>query len=158
MWQPDDGGGGGSSESRNWRNSSRSIIESLTARRRSTTRKCSSSVVVVALVASLHAVAAVIVFVWTAASRDGSASVMLSTTSLQQPAGERKPQITLSRIDDDGHANTKKKIGVYVYENISELDFTPLIQCYRDRFGGASPWQDERADMVQDMGEIWMHR
>ena len=48
------------------------------------------------------------------------------------------------------------RVSVYVYDDPA-LDFSDLIDCYRERHG-KSPWQDERVDMAQDMGEIWLHR
>ena len=33
-----------------------------------------------------------------------------------------------------------------------------MIRCYREQHDGVAPWQDERADMAQDMGEIWLHQ
>ncbi|CAM9446786.1 unnamed protein product, partial [Ascophyllum nodosum] len=52
--------------------------------------------------------------------------------------------------------NEASRVNVYVYDD-SALDFSDLIDCYRERHD-KSPWQDERADMAQDMGEIWLHR
>ena len=49
-------------------------------------------------------------------------------------------------------------VRVYVYEDVPALDHTKLVWCYRSRHGGVPPWQDEHADMAQDMGEIWLHR
>ncbi|CAN0490821.1 unnamed protein product, partial [Scytosiphon promiscuus] len=49
------------------------------------------------------------------------------------------------------------RVNVYVYED-PVFDNTALIQCYRDKYEGVDPWQDERADMAQDMGEIWLHQ
>ena len=48
------------------------------------------------------------------------------------------------------------RVNVYVYDDPA-LDFSDVIDCYREKYG-ESPWQDERADMAQDMGEIWLHR
>ncbi|CAN0189359.1 unnamed protein product [Ascophyllum nodosum] len=48
------------------------------------------------------------------------------------------------------------RVNVYIYDDPA-LDFSDLIDCYRERYG-KSPWQDERADTAQDMGEIWLHR
>lgn len=50
------------------------------------------------------------------------------------------------------------RVSVYVYDGVPELDHSALIQCYRDQSGGVPPWQDEKADLAQDMGEIWLHR
>lgn len=50
------------------------------------------------------------------------------------------------------------RVAVYVYDGIPELDHSDLVECYRETNGGVSPWQDEQADMAQDMGEIWLHR
>ncbi|CAN0493526.1 unnamed protein product, partial [Laminaria digitata] len=49
------------------------------------------------------------------------------------------------------------RVNVYIYED-PVFDNAALIQCYRDEYEGVAPWQDERADMAQDMGEIWLHR
>lgn len=49
------------------------------------------------------------------------------------------------------------RVAIFVYEGVPELDHVELVQCYRD-VHGVGPWQDERHDMAQDMGEIWMHR
>ena len=49
------------------------------------------------------------------------------------------------------------RVNVYVYED-PVFDHTALIQCYRDRHEGVAPWQDERKDMAQDMGEVWLHQ
>lgn len=49
-------------------------------------------------------------------------------------------------------------VRVYIYEDVPSLDHSNLVECYRNRHGGVPPWQDERADMAQDMGEIWLHR
>lgn len=49
------------------------------------------------------------------------------------------------------------QVKVYVYDD-PVFDQTDLIQCYREKKNGISPWQDEQADMVQDMGEIWLHQ
>ena len=57
----------------------------------------------------------------------------------------------LSKLLDEA-----SRVNVYVYDDPA-LDFSDLIDCYRERYG-ESPWQDERADMAQDMGEIWLHR
>lgn len=58
----------------------------------------------------------------------------------------------LLQVDDANPA-----IKVYVYDD-PVFDHTAVIQCYRDAHGGVAPWQDERADMAQDMGEIWLHQ
>ncbi|CAM9890366.1 unnamed protein product [Scytosiphon promiscuus] len=50
------------------------------------------------------------------------------------------------------------RVAVYVYDGIPELDHSDLVECYREKNGGVAPWQDEQADMAQDMGEIWLHR
>ncbi|CAM9890300.1 unnamed protein product, partial [Scytosiphon promiscuus] len=50
------------------------------------------------------------------------------------------------------------RVAVYVYDGIPELDHSDLVECYREENGGVAPWQDEQADMAQDMGEIWLHR
>lgn len=49
------------------------------------------------------------------------------------------------------------RVSVYVYDD-PVFDHTALIQCYRDHHSGVPPWQDERTDMAQDMGEIWLHQ
>ena len=49
------------------------------------------------------------------------------------------------------------RVNVYVYDSPAFRQ-ADLIQCYRDRHDGLPPWQDERRDMAQDMGEIWLHR
>ena len=49
------------------------------------------------------------------------------------------------------------RVNVYIYED-PVFDHTALIRCYRERHDGVSQWQDERADMAQDMGEIWLHQ
>lgn len=50
------------------------------------------------------------------------------------------------------------RVSVYVYDGVPELDFSGLIGCHRDGNHGVPPWQDERSDVAQDMGEIWLHR
>ncbi|CAM9220616.1 unnamed protein product, partial [Hapterophycus canaliculatus] len=49
------------------------------------------------------------------------------------------------------------RVAVYVYEDIPELDHSDLVECYQEN-SRVAPWQDEQADMAQDMGEIWLHR
>ena len=61
----------------------------------------------------------------------------------------------MEETQDPGSAH---KVSVYVYNGVPELDYSGLIGCYRERHDGVSPWQDERADMAQNMGEIWVHR
>ena len=63
------------------------------------------------------------------------------------------PQLQQQQQQVDGAGRVK----VYVYED-PVFDNTALIQCYRNRYKGVAPWQDERADMAQDMGEIWIHQ
>ncbi|CAM9956233.1 unnamed protein product, partial [Laminaria digitata] len=54
-------------------------------------------------------------------------------------------------------AEDAERVKVYIYED-PVFDHTALIQCYRDHHKGVAPWQDERMDMAQDMGEIWLHQ
>ena len=54
------------------------------------------------------------------------------------------------------HVEDAGMVKVYIYDD-PVFDHAALIQCYRDTHG-VSPWQDERADMTQDMGEIWLHQ
>ncbi|CAB1117041.1 unnamed protein product [Ectocarpus sp. CCAP 1310/34] len=77
---------------------------------------------------------------------------------------EKAPAVVLSPADEptmnvrtaeDQHPPSR--VAVFVYEGVPELDHMELVQCYRD-VHGVAPWQDERFDMAQDMGEIWMHR
>lgn len=58
-----------------------------------------------------------------------------------------------------GMGDAAERVSVYVYDdNTTALVTTDLVQCYRERHDGLAPWQDERTDMAQDMGEIWLHR
>lgn len=67
-----------------------------------------------------------------------------------------KPKITVRKGEDRGAGGGK--VSVFVYDGVPELDHSWLVPCYREVRDGVSPWQDERADMAQDMGEIWLHR
>eukprot|EP00903_Cladosiphon_okamuranus_P010490 g9922.t1 len=71
----------------------------------------------------------------------------LPTPSPARPAAEQ--------IEYLGSAD---RVSVYVYDDVPELDFSGLIECYRQRNDGVPPWQDEIMDMAQDMGEVWLHR
>lgn len=53
--------------------------------------------------------------------------------------------------------DTSGSTRVFVYTNPA-FDHHDLIECYREQHKGVSPWQDERAEMAQNMGEIWMHK
>ena len=75
------------------------------------------------------------------AAHDGACFVASSKT---------RPQLQLEK-EDAGRVN------VYVYED-PVFDNTALIQCYLGHHNGVAPWQDERTDMAQDMGEIWLHQ
>lgn len=62
----------------------------------------------------------------------------------------------VNRLVSDSHA-ASRRLRVYVYDE-PPLDHTDLIECYRGRHGGVSPWQDERFDMAQNMAEVWIHQ
>lgn len=64
---------------------------------------------------------------------------------------------TMPAADLEHSGQIRERVNVYVY-NDSSFDQSDLIECYRRRHNGISPWQDERADMAQDMGEIWLHQ
>lgn len=49
------------------------------------------------------------------------------------------------------------RVNVYIYDNPA-LDHSKLINCYRRINNGVPPWQDEREELAQNMGEIWLHR
>lgn len=70
--------------------------------------------------------------------------------------GGNKPKITVRQAE--GRGAGRGKVSVFVYDGVPELDHSWLVPCYRQVRDGVSPWQDERADMAQDMGEIWLHR
>ena len=65
----------------------------------------------------------------------------------------RKP---LDQLTEEVILQEAPRVSVYVYDDPA-LDFSDLIDCYLETHG-KPPWQDERADMAQDMGEIWLHR
>ncbi|CAN0371235.1 unnamed protein product, partial [Laminaria digitata] len=74
----------------------------------------------------------------------------------QRRGGEATgPNLTIKRAVD--MHDKSDRVSVYVYDSPS-FRHEDLIKCYRDGHGGLPPWQDERADMAQDMGEIWLHR
>lgn len=52
--------------------------------------------------------------------------------------------------------NQFHKVKVYVYDD-PVFDNTDLIECYR-QVTGVVPWLHERFDMVQNLGDIWLHR
>lgn len=64
---------------------------------------------------------------------------------------------------DDGGGPTielgsdASRVSIFVYHD-NVLDHGDLIDCYRHEYAGVPPWQDERGDMAQDMGEVWMHQ
>lgn len=66
-----------------------------------------------------------------------------------------KPTINMTPAEDQ---HPPSRVAIFVYEGIPELDHIELVQCYRDVHDGVAPWQDERTDMAENMGEIWMHR
>ena len=71
------------------------------------------------------------------------------------PSAQQATRAPVGRAEDQSPAD---KVSVYVYNDVPALDHSGLIQCYRDRNDGVPPWQDERVDVAQDMGEIWLHR
>lgn len=81
-------------------------------------------------------------------------SVMFGAVAPEAVVGDAKdrPWMELRGSSAEGG-----RVSVYVYDDPA-LDQTDLIQCYRDQHDGVPPWQDERADMAQDMGEIWLHQ
>lgn len=89
----------------------------------------------------------------------GSAAVSIVGKCLRgchaasRPGRPKKPELKTIKL---GRSRPVRAL-IYVYDDPA-LDSTDLIQCYRDRHDGVAPWQDERADMAQDMGEIWLHR
>ena len=64
---------------------------------------------------------------------------------------------TSSKVKLEQNVDDTDRVYVYVYED-PVFDETAVIQCYRDRNSGVAPWQDERAGMAQDTGEIWLHQ
>lgn len=68
--------------------------------------------------------------------------------------GEKGPNLTIKRVVDMSNSD---RVSVYVYDSPA-FEQADLIKCYRDRHDGLPPWQDERRDTAQDMGEIWLHR
>ncbi|CAM9342695.1 unnamed protein product, partial [Ectocarpus sp. 13 AM-2016] len=74
----------------------------------------------------------------------------------EEGEGGNKPKITVKQAEGRGAGGGK--VSVFVYDGVPELDHSWLVPCYRQVRDGVSPWQDERADMAQDMGEIWLHR
>ncbi|CAB1105808.1 unnamed protein product [Ectocarpus sp. CCAP 1310/34] len=74
----------------------------------------------------------------------------------EEGEGGDKPKITVRQAEGRGAGGGK--VSVFVYDGVPELDHSWLVPCYRQVRDGVSPWQDETADMAQDMGEIWLHR
>eukprot|EP00903_Cladosiphon_okamuranus_P010491 g9923.t1 len=75
--------------------------------------------------------------------------------------GPRPPSLrkaSRKAVEGAQDRNGTDRVRVYVYDGVPELDFSGLIGCYRERNHGMPPWQDEVADMAQDMGEVWLHR
>ena len=68
--------------------------------------------------------------------------------------GEKGPNLTIKRAINMSNSD---RVSVYVYDSPA-FRHADLIQCNRDHHGGLPPWQDERRDMAQDMGEIWLHK
>ncbi|CAB1102047.1 unnamed protein product [Ectocarpus sp. CCAP 1310/34] len=68
---------------------------------------------------------------------------------------EAKPIVNVRPVE---HRHPPGKVAIFVYEGVPELDHMELVQCYRSGHRGVAPWQDERNDMAENMGEIWMHR
>lgn len=86
-------------------------------------------------------------------------------TQTQGPTGDEEattPAPPQAVVDVTSRASSGRahpdKVAVYVYDGIPALDHSDLVACYRENNGGVAPWQDEQADMAQDMGEIWLHR
>ena len=67
------------------------------------------------------------------------------------------PQLLVQQLQRQQVDEVAGRVKVYVYDD-PVFDNTALIQCYRDQYKGVAPWQDERADMAQDMGEVWLHQ
>lgn len=48
------------------------------------------------------------------------------------------------------------RVNVYVYDHPMLAD-PDIIDCYRE-INGVPPWQDERTETAQNVGEVWMHQ
>ncbi len=48
------------------------------------------------------------------------------------------------------------RIKVFIYD-VPELDHSDLVQCWKQRNGGESPWQSEHHDVARNMAEVWLH-
>jgi len=72
-----------------------------------------------------------------------SGSVIATTSSQPVPPGSWT-----------GYDATRIKVFIY---DVPELDHGDLIQCWKQRNGGESPWQAQHHDVARNMAEVWLH-